>query len=73
MYKLVIEKGTLEYTRFIQGAQKGRSRKKHTKNTQNTQEDDPTYSINSNKGIEPSLIYMLTEAERIHGNESFNF
>ena len=71
MYELVIEKCTLEYTGCIQGVPKGMPWKIVHKKHPDTQQD-PTHSTKSNKGIEPSLKYTLTQEERLQRNESFN-
>ena len=57
MHKFVIEKGTPEYTRHIQGALKARPRKKTHKKHLNTLQD-LTRSAKSNKNIEPSLMHI---------------
>lgn len=70
MHKSIIEKGIPEYTRHIQRAPKGRPRKSTQKNPQDTQKDS-THSTKSNKGIGPSLIYKITQGERLQKNECF--
>ena len=36
-------------------------------------QQDPTQSTKSNKGTEPSLMYMLTQVERLQRNKNFIF
>ena len=44
--------------------------KEHKKHS--SPQQDPTHSTKSNKGIESSLMYMLTQEERLQRNKIFN-
>ena len=70
MYKLEREETTPKYTGRIQEAPEAKPRKQNHKKYPNPQEE-PTHRTKTNKDIDPSLKYTLTQDERLQRNKTF--